>query len=69
MAFEDLVTKLRLLLSQMENQPEDAHELLEQLHLGLNQLRATGRSLPEDLVQLERSLEQELLDHQMEERV
>lgn len=59
MAFEDLVTRINLLFAEMENQPEDAHELLEQIRLELNQLRATGQPLPDDLVQLEKRLEEE----------
>lgn len=59
MAFEDLVTRINLLFAEMDNQPEDAHELLEQIRLELNQLRATGQPLPEDLVRLEKRLEEE----------
>jgi hypothetical protein len=61
MAFEDLIVKINLLLSQMQNNPEDAHEMLEQVHLELNQLKATGQPLPNDLVRLEKQLEQEFL--------
>jgi hypothetical protein len=49
-----------LLLSEMQNQPGDEHELLEQVHAELAELKATGQPLPEDLVQLEQQL-QELL--------
>ncbi len=59
MAFEDLIARVNLLLSDMETQPQDAHELLEQIHMELNQLKATGQPLPEDLSRLERRLEQE----------
>ena len=59
MPFEDLIAKINLLLSDMENQPHDAHEVLEQIHLELNQLKATGQPLPEDLLKLERRLELE----------
>lgn len=61
MAFEDLFARINLLLTQMENEPEDAHEMLEQLHQELNQLKATGQPLPDDLVKLEQRLEQELV--------
>ncbi len=54
--FEDLIVRINLLVEQMENQPEDAHEILEQIHLELNKLRATGQLLPEDLLQLEKGL-------------
>ena len=59
MAFENLITRLNVMFSEMENQPEDARELLEQIHMELNQLKATGQPLPEDLVDLERRLEAE----------
>jgi F0F1-type ATP synthase membrane subunit b/b' len=59
MAFEELIARINLFLSDVENEPEDAHEILEQLHLELNQLRATGQPIPEDLARLEKQLEQE----------
>ena len=59
MVFEDLMVRINMLLTDMENQPEDARELLEQVHQELNQLKATGQPLPEDLVKLERRLERE----------
>lgn len=59
MAFEDLIAKIDLFLSDVENEPKDAHEMLEQLHLELNQLRATGQPIPEDLARLEKQLEEE----------
>ena len=60
--FEDLVVRINLLVEQMENQPEDAHELLEQIHLELNKLRATGQPLPDDLLQLEKGLMSDFKD-------
>ncbi len=60
MAFEELIARMNLLLNDMEPHAEDAHELLEQIHMELNQLKATGQPLPEDLVQLERRLEAEI---------
>ena len=59
MAFDDLIARMNLLLNEMEPHAEDAHELLEQIHVELNQLKATGQPLPEDLVELERRLEAE----------
>ena len=53
MAFEEIKAQINLLVSQINNQPEDVHELYEQLHQKLNELRATGQALPDDLVQLE----------------
>jgi hypothetical protein len=40
----------------MNEQPEDLHELYQQIHQELNQLRATGMALPADLVELEQRL-------------
>ena len=59
MAFEELIARINLLFSDMENHPHDAHEILEQIHLELNQLKATGQPLPEDLIELESRLERE----------
>jgi hypothetical protein len=59
MAFEDLKAEIGLLLSQMENQPEDRHELYLQIREKLNEMRAFGLPLPDDLVRLERELEAE----------
>lgn len=59
MAFDDLITRLNLMFSEMENQPEDKHQLLDQIHSELNQMRASGMPLPADLVALETRLEEE----------
>lgn len=61
MAFEDLITRINMLFVEMENQPQDATELLEQIRLELNQMKATGQPLPQDLVELEQRLEREFL--------
>jgi hypothetical protein len=57
MAFEELKAELALLLNQMENQPEDRHELYLQIREKLNEMRAFGMPLPDDLVRLEQELE------------
>ena len=59
MAFDDLQAELALLINQMENQPEDRHELYMQIREKLNEMRAFGMPLPEDLVRLEEELEAE----------
>jgi hypothetical protein len=59
MAFERLKAEISLLVTQMENQPDDKHELYLQLREKLNEMRVTGMPLPEDLLQLERTLEAE----------
>lgn len=57
MAFDDLKAELALLINQMENQPEDPHELYQQIREKLNEMRAFGMPLPKDLVAFERELE------------
>ena len=60
MAFENLLAQISLLVTQMENQPEDKHELYQQLRERLNEIRSTGMPLPQDLVRLEEELEAEI---------
>jgi len=57
MAFEDLKAELALLINQMENQPQDRHELYLQIRERLNEMRAYGMPVPEDLVKFEEELE------------
>jgi hypothetical protein len=61
MAFEDIKAEIRLLMRQMERQmdrrPEDQHELYLKLHEKLNELRALGMGVPDDLAILEKELE------------
>ena len=59
MAFEELKAQIGALLSELEDQPEDKHELYELIREKLAQMRAMGMPLPEDLVELEARLEQE----------
>ena len=56
MALEELKAQIGYLVSQINNQPEDLHELYELLHQKLNEFRATGQALPDDLVQLEQRM-------------
>jgi hypothetical protein len=56
LALEQLKAQIGLLLTEMNNQPEDLHELYEEIHQKLNELRATGMSLPQDLLDLEARL-------------
>jgi hypothetical protein len=46
-----------LLLEDMVNEPQDIHELREQLREMLNEMKASGMPLPEDLVELEKRLD------------
>lgn len=59
MAFEDVKAELGILMTQMQNEPEDRHELYLQLMEKLNELKAFGMPLPADLVELEKALEAE----------
>lgn len=59
MAFETIKAEIGLLLTRMQNEPEDRHELYLQLRERLNELKAFDLPIPEDLVTLEAALEQE----------
>ncbi|HUS96648.1 MAG TPA: hypothetical protein VMX97_07915 [Hyphomicrobiaceae bacterium] len=59
MDIEDVKAELGILLTDMQNQPEDSHELYLKLVRKLNEMKAFGMPLPEDLVKLEASLEAE----------
>lgn len=59
MSFENIKAEIALLLEQMTNQPHDKHELAEQVREMLNGLKAEGMPLPQDLVELEKQLEDE----------
>jgi hypothetical protein len=56
MALEELQAQINLLVSQINNQPEDVHEIYELLHQKLNELRGTGQPLPQDLLDLEKRM-------------
>jgi hypothetical protein len=66
MAFDQIKLEISQLLSEMQNQPEDKHEIYLSLREKLGQMRATGMPLPEDLVALERKLEEEFASEQRE---
>jgi hypothetical protein len=59
MSFEDKEAELGLLLTRMQNEPVDWGEVYEQIRQKLNEMRAYGMPLPQDLVQFERDLEAE----------
>lgn len=61
MALEQLKAQISLLLEEMVNQPQDEHEVHEQLREKLAELRAMGLPLPDDLVELERRLDADFL--------
>lgn len=53
MAFEDYKAEIAILLSQVDNDPGDVHEIHMRLHALLNTLRAEGLPIPDDLRDLE----------------
>lgn len=59
MAFEDIEAELGLLLTRMQDEPADRHELYFQVMQKLNAMKATGMPLPADLVLFEKRLEAE----------
>jgi hypothetical protein len=59
MAFENIKAELGLLLTRMQNEPEDKHEIYLQVMEKLNELKAFGMPLPQDLVALEAALGEE----------
>ena len=59
MAFEDVEAEIGLILTRLTDQPEDRHELSMLLLQRLNEMKAFGMPLPQDLVDLEKALEAE----------
>jgi hypothetical protein len=62
MAFEELRVQIAMLMDEYRGDPQDPHEIQEQLREKLAEMRAMGLPLPEDLVELEQALEEELED-------
>ena len=60
MPFESLKAGIALLVEQMTDNPEDAHEIQESLREKLAEMRGLGLPLPQDLVELEARLEADL---------
>ena len=60
MALESFKAQISLLLEEMVNQPEDEHEIQEQPREKLREMRAMGLPLPDDLVKLEKRLDDDL---------
>jgi hypothetical protein len=59
MAFERLKTEIGILLTEMQSEPADKHELALQIHAKLQELKAYGMPLPADLVALDEALQAE----------
>ena len=60
MAFEDFRLGIAMLLDEIAKNPDDSHQLQESLREKLTEMRAMGLPLPEDLVDLEQYLEDDL---------
>ncbi len=60
MAFEQLRVQIAMLMDEIAGKPQDAHALQETLREKLAEMRALGLPLPEDLVELEAMLEDDL---------
>jgi len=56
MAFDDLEAELALLINQMDTPPENPHDLYLRIFEKLNEFKALGLPLPEDLVRVEKEL-------------
>jgi len=56
----ELRAAINLLMADMETAPDDLHEVHLRLLELLSQLRATGAALPNDLVELERRLAEDV---------
>lgn len=52
MAVEEREAEIAFLLTKLEDQPEDRHEIYLQLREKLNMMRASGMPLPDDLARL-----------------
>ena len=60
MDFDDLLAAINMAVDEMEARPEDAHEVHMRLRELLDQIKATGMPLPDDLIELERRLEHDV---------
>lgn len=64
MAFDDVKAELGILMTRMQNEPQDSHELYLMLMEKFNELRAFGMPLPQDLVDFENALAAEFAEEQ-----
>jgi hypothetical protein len=57
MAFDDLDAELALLINQIDTPPDNPHDLYLRIMEKLNEFKALGLPLPDDLVRVEKELE------------
>jgi hypothetical protein len=60
MALEQFRVQIAMLMDEIAKAPEDRHELQESLREKLAEMQAMGLPLPDDLVDLEEYLEEDL---------
>lgn len=60
MAFEELKVGIAMLMDEIAKRPEDAHVLQEQLREKIEELKSFGLPIPEDILALEKTLENNL---------
>lgn len=60
MAFEIIKAEIKSLLARLSDQPHDSQELEVMLRRKLDELRAFGMPLPDDLVELEAAIDGQL---------
>lgn len=58
MAFEDIKAQIAMLLADTQEHPENLHAVYQKVLQEINEMKAFGMPLPEDLVELERALEE-----------
>jgi hypothetical protein len=58
MAFEDIKAQIAMLLADTQERPESLHAVYQKVMQEINEMKAFGMPLPEDLVELERALEE-----------
>lgn len=64
---QQLEAALSLLVEQMEGEVEDRHEIHQRLMHILGAMRATGMPLPDNLVRLEREIEDDVESPEVED--
>lgn len=62
--FDEIEAELSLLFDQMVDKPHGRHELWQQIHGKLSEMRALGMPVPDDFVRLEKELEAEFAEEQ-----